>query len=159
LTSGKDEVFLATREGKAIRFNENGIRDMGRSAQGVRGIRLGKKDVVIGMAVVADKRATLLSVTEKGYSKRTEAQEYRIQSRGGKGIINLKVTEKNGNVVGLNLVSDRDDMMIITSKGMVVRCAVKGIRSTGRSTQGVRIMRLDKSDKVASVAKLIKEEE
>ena len=124
----------------------------------MRGISLGKKDVVIGMEVVTDKKATLLSVTEHGFSKRTEAQEYRIQSRGGKGIINLKVTDKNGSVVGLNLVSDKDDMMIITSKGMVVRCAVKDIRATGRSAQGVRIIKLDKTDKVVSVARLIKED-
>ena len=159
LTSGKDEIFIATNEGKAIRFNENAIRDMGRGASGVKGINLGKKDAVIGMEVIMDKKATFLSVTENGFSKRTEAQEYRIQSRGGKGIINLKVTSKNGAVIGLNLVSDRDDVMIITSKGMVVRCAVKGIRATGRSTQGVRIIRLAKGDKVVSVARVIKEEE
>jgi len=159
LTSGKNEVFIATKEGKAIRFSETAIRDMGRSAQGVRGINLGKKDSIIGMEVVTDKKATLLSVTENGFSKKTEAQEYRIQSRGGKGIINLKVTAKNGPVVGLNLVSDKDDLMIITSKGMVVRCAVKDIRTTGRSAQGVRIIKLDKQDKVASVERVVKEEE
>jgi len=159
LTSGKDEIFIATKEGKAIRFNESGIRDMGRGAAGVRAIKLGKKDSVIGMAIVADKKATLLSVTENGFGKRTEAQEYRIQSRGGKGIINLKVTTKNGPVVGLNLVSDKDDIMLITSKGMVVRCAVKGIRTTGRSTQGVHIIKLDKTDKVASVERVVKEED
>ncbi|MBN1353997.1 MAG: DNA gyrase subunit A [Candidatus Omnitrophica bacterium] len=159
LTSGKDEVFIATREGKAIRFNEANIRDMGRGAAGVRGINLGKKDAVVGMEVIKDKKANLLSITENGFGKRTEAQEYRIQSRGGKGIINLKVTTKNGYVVGLNLVSDNDDVMIMTTKGMVVRCAVKDIRVTGRSTQGVRIIKLDKSDKVASVARVVKEED
>ena len=158
LTSGKDEVFVATKEGKAIRFNEKGIRDMGRAAAGVRGINLGKKDTVVGMEVIIDKKATLLTVTENGFSKRTEAQEYRIQSRGGKGIINLKVTSKNGPVVGLKLVSDRDDLMIITSKGMVVRCAVKDIRATGRSAQGVRIIKLGKADKVVSVARVVKED-
>jgi len=158
-TTGKDEIFIATRDGKAIRFDEKGIRDMGRSAAGVRGMNLGKKDRIIGMEVIADKKATLLSVTESGFSKRTEAQEYRIQSRGGKGIINLKVTSKNGPVVGLKSVSDKDDVVIITSKGMVVRCAVKDIRSTGRSAQGVRMIKLDKADKVASVARVIKEED
>jgi DNA gyrase subunit A len=156
-TSGKDEIVIATKEGKAVRFSEKDIRDMGRGASGVRGIKLGKKDAVIGMEVVTDKEATLLSVTENGFSKRTQTQEYRIQSRGGKGIINLKVTSKNGPVVGFNLVSDKDDLMIITSKGMVVRCAVKSIRATGRAAQGVHIIRLAKGDKVASVAKVVKE--
>ena len=110
------------------------------------------------MEVIKDKKSTLLSVTENGYSKRTEAQEYRIQSRGGKGVINLKVTAKNGPVVGLKSVSDKDDIMFITSKGMVVRCAVKDIRATGRAAQGVRIIKLAKGDKVVSVAKVVKEE-
>ncbi len=158
LTSGRDEIFIATREGKAIRFNEKAIRDMGRAAAGVRGMNLGKKDAIIGMEVVADQKATLLSVTENGFSKRTEAQEYRVQSRGGKGIINLKVTAKNGPVIGLKIVSDKDDIMIITSKGMVVRCPVKDIRTTGRSAQGVRMIKLVKGDKAASVARVIKEE-
>ncbi len=158
-TSGTNEVFIATREGKAIRFSESAIRDMGRSAAGVRGMNLGKKDAIIGMEVIKDKVATLLSVTANGFSKRTEAREYRVQSRGGKGIINLKVTAKNGPVVGLKLVSDGDDLMIITSKGMVVRCAVKDIRATGRAAQGVRIIKLDKADKAVSVAQVVKEEE
>jgi len=158
LTLGKEEVFLATREGKAIRFDEKNIRDMGRGAAGVRAIKLDKKDSVIGMEIISDKKNTLLSITENGFGKRTEAQEYRLQSRGGKGIINLKVTEKNGCVIGLNQVSDEDEIMLITSKGMVVRCAVKDIRMTGRSTQGVRIIRLDKKDEVSSVARLIKDE-
>ncbi|NQU95691.1 MAG: DNA gyrase subunit A [Candidatus Omnitrophica bacterium] len=159
LTSGKDEVFIVTREGKAIRFNESDIRDMGRAAAGVRAIKLGKKDIVVGVQVIADKKATLLSVTENGFSKRTEAQAYRVQSRGGKGIINIKVTEKNGPVIGLKMVSDGDDIMIITAKGMIERCAVKDIRATGRGAQGVRIIRVGKDDKAASVARVIKEED
>jgi len=159
LTSGENQVFIATKEGKAIRFEEKAIREMGRGAAGVRGINLGKKDTVVGMEVLSDKKATLLSVTENGFSKRTEAQEYRTQSRGGKGIINLKVTEKNGSVIGFHLASDKDDLMIITAKGMIVRCAVKDIRATGRSAQGVRIIKLDKNDKVVSVARVVKEEE
>ena len=158
LTSGKDEIFIATKEGKAIRFNEKAIREMGRGAAGVRGMNLGKKDTIIGMEVIADKKATLLSVTENGFSKRTEAQEYRNQSRGGKGIINLKVTAKNGPVIGLKLVSDKDDIMIITSKRMGVRCSVKDIRTTGRAAQGVCMIKLEKGDKDASVARVIKEE-
>jgi len=159
LTSEKNEVFLATKEGKAVKFAEKDIRDMGRGAQGVRGIRLGKKDSLIGMEVITDRKMALLSVTENGFSKRTEAQEYRLQSRGGKGIINLKVTDKNGLVVGLKAVSDADDIMFMTSKGMVVRCAVKDIRTTGRSAQGVRIIKLEKGDKVVSVARVVKEED
>jgi len=159
MASDKDEIFIATKQGKAIRFAAKAIRDMGRSAAGVRGINLGKKDEVVGMQVISDKKASLVSVTQHGFSKRTEAQEYRIQSRGGKGIINIKVTDKNGPVVGLNTVSDKDDMMIITIKGMIVRCAVKDIRMTGRSAQGVRMIKVDKGDKVASVARVIKEEE
>jgi len=152
-------VFMATKEGKAIRFAEKQIRQMGRSAAGVRGINLGKKDEVVGMAVVRDKKSTLLTVTKNGFGKRTEASQYRIQSRGGKGIINIKVTSKNGPVVGLKMVSDRDEIMLMTQGGMVVRCAVKDIRTTGRAAQGVRIIRLDSKDNVASVASVVKEEE
>jgi len=159
LSSGKDEIFIGTREGKAIRFNEKNVRDMGRNAAGVRGMNLGKKDEIIGMEVVRDKKATLLTVTEEGFGKKTPVSEYRIQSRGGKGIINIKVTSKNGRVVGLKLVSDKDELMLITQNGMVVRCPVKDIRTTGRAAQGVHIVRLDSKDKVASVARVVKEEE
>jgi len=158
LSSGKDEIFIATREGKSIRFSEKNIRSMGRAAAGVRGMNLGKKDEIIGMEVVTDTKATLLTVTDQGYGKKTPLENYRVQSRGGKGIINIKVTEKNGKVIGLNLVSDRDELMIITYQGMVVRCPVKDIRTTGRAAQGVRIIRLQPKDKVASVARVIKED-
>ena len=159
LTMKDDEIFVATREGKAIRFQEKQIRQMGRSAAGVRGINLSKKDEVVGMAVVRDKKSTLLTVTKNGFGKRTEVSEYRIQSRGGKGIINIKVTSKNGPVVGLKMVSDKDDIMLVTQGGMVVRCAVKDIRATGRAAMGVRIIRLDSKDNVTSVASVVKEEE
>jgi DNA gyrase subunit A len=158
LTGKDDEIFIATRGGKAIRFPEKQIRQMGRNAGGVRGMKLGKKDEVVGMVVVRDKKATLLTVTKNGFGKRTQASEYRVQSRGGKGIINIKVTAKNGPVVGLRMVSDRDDIMLITQGGMIVRCPVKDIRTTGRAAQGVRIIRLDKKDNVASVASVVKEE-
>ena len=131
---------------------------MGRNAAGVRGIKLGKKDEVVGMVVVRDKKATLLTVAKNGFGKRSEVSEYRIQSRGGKGIINMKVTSKNGPVVGLRMVSDRDDIMLITQGGIIVRCPVKDIRTTGRAAQGVRIIRLDSKDSVASVASVVKEE-
>jgi len=159
LTEKGDEIFIATSGGKAIRFPEKQIREMGRNAAGVRGINLAKKDKVVGMAVVRDRKATLLTVTKSGFGKRTEASEYRIQSRGGKGIINIKVTAKNGPVVGLKMVSDRDDIMLITEGGMVVRCPVKDIRNTGRAAQGVRIIRLNAKDNVASIASVVREED
>ncbi len=158
LTNGDDEILLATREGKAIRFKEAQVRDMGRSAKGVRGINLGKKDECNAMEIVRPDQ-TVLTVTGQGFGKRTAFKEYRLQSRGGKGIINIKVTGKNGEAVDLTTVSDRDEIMLITSKGMIVRCPIKDIRTTGRSTQGVRLMRLEPGDKVASVAKIVPEDE
>ncbi|MGH7889500.1 MAG: DNA gyrase C-terminal beta-propeller domain-containing protein, partial [Thermodesulfobacteriota bacterium] len=159
LTDGKQEIFLATRKGKAIRFPESLVRSMGRGAGGVRGVNLEAKDHVIGMEVV-NKNATLLSVTEKGFGKRSEVEEYRITSRGGKGVTNIKVTDKNGEVVGLKCVTDKDDLMIMTKEGMVVRCSVKDIRETGRVAQGVRLINLKKaSDKVTAIAKVEPEEE
>ncbi|MBU0633995.1 MAG: DNA gyrase subunit A [Candidatus Omnitrophica bacterium] len=158
LTEGNQEIFLATKEGKAIRFSEEKVRPMGRTAAGVRGISLAKKDIVIGMEVVR-KDTTLLTVTENGFGKRSSIVEYRVQSRGGKGIINIKTTETNGLVVGLNTITEQDDIVLITSSGMVVRCAIKDVRVTGRSTQGVRLMRLKDKDKVVAVARLAAKEE
>ena len=158
LTNGDDELLLATKEGKAIRFKESQVREMGRAAKGVRGIRLGKKDACIAMEIVkADQ--TVLTVTGQGFGKRTSFKEYRLQSRGGKGIINIKVTGKNGEAVGLKTVSDKDEIMLMTEKGMVVRSPVKDIRSTGRSTQGVRLIKLDSGDKVSVLAKIVPEDE
>jgi DNA gyrase subunit A len=158
LTNGDDEILLATKEGKAIRFKESQVREMGRGAKGVRGVNLGKKDECIALIVVKPDQ-TVLTVTGQGFGKRTAFKEYRLQSRGGKGIINIKVTGKNGEAVGLKTVSDRDEVMLITEKGMIVRSPVKDIRATGRSTQGVRLMRLESGDKVASVAKIVPEDE
>ena len=159
MTDGKQEIFIATRKGKAIRFPETLVRSMGRAAGGVRGITLDPKDHVIGMEVV-NKKATLLSVTEKGFGKRSEIEEYRVTSRGGKGVTNIKVTDKNGEVVGLRCVTDKDDLMIMTQAGMVVRCSVKDIRETGRVAQGVRLINLKKdNDKVVAVAKVEPEDE
>lgn len=158
LTAGHDEILLATKEGKAVRFKETDVRDMGRSAKGVRGIKLGKKDACIAMEIVKPD-ATVLTVTGEGFGKRTSFKEYRLQSRGGKGIINIKVTGKNGEAVGMKTVTDRDEIMLITEKGMIVRSPIKDIRVTGRSTQGVRLMRLEAGDKIASVAKIVPEDE
>jgi len=158
LTSGHDEILLATKTGKAVRFKESDVRDMGRGAKGVRGINLAKKDVCIAMAVVRPE-ATVLTVTSEGFGKRTPFKEYRLQSRGGKGIINIKVTGKNGEAVGMKTITDRDEIMLMTEKGMVVRSPIKDIRTTGRSTQGVRLMRLDSGDKIASIAKIVPDDE
>ena len=158
LARAKDEVVLATRRGKAIRFRADQIRDMGRTAKGVRGIRLDKGDVVIGMEI-AEPKASLLTITELGFGKRTQLDQYRTQGRGGKGIINIKTTQKNGLVVGLKAVEDEDELMVMTQKGMIVRCPVKDIRTTGRSAIGVHVIRLEPKDKVATIAKLEKEEE
>jgi DNA gyrase subunit A len=158
LTDGKQELLIGTREGKAIRFSEAKVRDMGRGAKGVRGISLGKKDEVIAM-VIPQKDSTILTVTELGFTKRTPIAEYRLTSRGGKGIINIKVTNKNGKAVNLKTVSDNDELMVITQNGMFLRCAVKDIRSTGRSAQGVRLIKLQDKDRVSCVAPVIAEEE
>ncbi len=158
LTDGKQELLIGTRQGKAIRFPESKVRDMGRQAGGVRGISLAKKDEVIAM-VLAQKDATVLTVTELGFAKRTPVKEYRLTSRGGKGIINIKVTHKNGEAVSLKTVSDKDELMVITQNGMFLRCAVKDIRTTGRSAQGVRLIKLQDKDRVSCVAPVIAEEE
>ena len=158
LTNGADEIFIATSAGKAIRFNEEDVRSMGRGAKGVRAIRLAKGDFVVGMEIARAEQSAL-TVTQGGFGKRTPFKEYRMQSRGGKGIINIKVTAKNGRAVGLMSVRDDDEIMLITGKGMIVRCPVKDIRVTGRSAQGVRLMRFELADKIASVARLVEEKD
>lgn len=164
MTDGNQDMLLATRQGKAIRFKEKQIRGMGRQAKGVRGISLSKKDEVVGVEIVTPELsktgATILTVTAEGFAKRTSVEEYRSQSRGGKGIINVKVTAKNGEAIGLNCVLPDDEIMTITHHGMIVRCPVKDIRETGRNAQGVRLMTLEKDDHITSVAKIaVKEEE
>jgi len=162
LSNGKYEILLATKEGKSLRFPEKQLRDMGRSAKGVRGIKLSKNDSVVSMQVfptdIEKTGRSLLTVTSLGFAKRTDFNEYRIQSRGGKGIINLKVTSKNGYVVKVLGVLKDDEIMTVTKHGMMVRCQVKDVRESGRSTQGVRLVSLDKSDAVSSVAQIISKE-
>ena len=158
LTDGQQEIILATREGKSIRFAETDVRHMGRTASGVRGISLAKKDYVIGMEIV-EHEGTILTVTESGVGKRTKFEEYRIQSRGGKGIINIKTTQTNGKVVAFKTVVDTDELMLITSSAMVVRCPIKDIRATGRSTQGVRLIRTKANDKLVAVARVAAKED
>ncbi|HNX90380.1 MAG TPA: DNA gyrase subunit A [Candidatus Omnitrophota bacterium] len=158
LSDGKDEICLATKMGKSIRFKEDKIRSMGRSAQGVRGISLKKGDSVVGMVKV-EKEGTILTVCEKGYGKRTEFSVYRLQSRGGSGIINIKIVDKNGPVVGIKTVREEDEIMLISKSGMVVRIAVKDISEIGRATQGVRLISLKPGDKLTSVAMVEKEDD
>jgi DNA gyrase subunit A len=157
LSNGDDEIFIATSGGKAIRFHEKGIRPMGRSARGVKGITLRKNDKVVGMVKGAE-GGTLLSVTEKGFGKKTEFSEYRLQSRGGGGVINLKIVEKNGKVVGVKSANDSDEVMLISQHGMIVRVAVSGISTVGRSTQGVRVISLKAGDRLNAVASVVAKE-
>ncbi len=162
ITDKKDEVFLATKEGMAIRFDSKQIREIGRTGMGVRGIKLGKDDKVIGCAILKDgeKNSTLLSVTENGFGKRTKITEYRKQSRGGKGLKNIKVTPKVGKIVDIKLTTDKDELMLITTKGTLIRTKVADIKVIGRNTQGVRLIRIkDETEKVSAVARIIDEEE
>ncbi len=158
ITSGKDEIFLATNSGKAIRFNEKDVREMGRTASGVRGMNIDKKDEIIAAEIV-DTEATALSVTELGFGKKTKFKEYRIQTRGGKGIINVKVTPKNGKVVNVLTVQEEDEIVIVTTGGMVVRCPVNQIRTSGRNAQGVRVIRLKDGHKAAAAARVVEKDE
>tara|TARA_B100001013_G_scaffold313594_1_gene219750 strand:- start:660 stop:1871 length:1212 start_codon:yes stop_codon:yes gene_type:complete len=154
LTDADNEVILATRNGLAIRFRESDARPMGRVAEGVRGIRLGADDEVVGMVVVARDEATLLVVSESGMGKRSEIDAYRLQARGGKGVINLKTNEKTGKVVAIKSVVPEDQLMVITRNGVINRQRIDEIRVIGRATQGVRLVNLDENDSVMDVARV-----
>lgn len=156
ITTGNDEIILGTRDGMAIRFHEQDVRPMGRNSVGVCGIKLREGDEVVDM-VVAEPDATLLTVCQHGYGKRTDLDEYRIQKRGGYGLINIKTTERNGHVVALKAVHDHDELMLITANGMIVRMGLETVRTIGRNTSGVRLMTLAESDSVVAVARLAKE--
>ena len=157
ITTGSDEIVLGTRNGQAIRFKETNVRPMGRTAAGVRGVNLRKGDKVVGM-VILDPAATLLTLCENGYGKRTHFDEYRIQSRGGYGIINIKTTARNGKVVAVKPIRDSDELMLITSGGMIVRTGADGLRTIGRATQGVRVIGLKPGDKLVAIARVISED-
>jgi len=168
LTDGNQIVFLASHDGQAIRFDENDVRPMGRNATGVRGMNLGEKDYIVGMAttlkpeakaavkegevaadvadLVPEKGSLILSVTENGYGKRTPADEYRLTNRGGKGVINVKTTERNGKVVGISQVSEKSEVMLISQYGKIIRIESKFIRESGRSAQGVRLIHVEPGD-------------
>jgi DNA gyrase subunit A len=155
LTDGTCDIVLATRKGQAVRFHEDKVRAMGRTAYGVRGVNLVKEDYVVA-AVVVKRESTLLTVTENGYGKRSDIGDYRVTNRGGKGVINIKASDRNGEVVVVKEVVDDDELLMITHKGIVNRLAIASVRSMGRATQGVRLMKLDKGDKVIDVAKVPK---
>jgi len=158
LTTGKEEVIISTRKGKAIHFAEEEIRPIARTGQGVRGIRLGEGDGVIGMEIVT-KGDTLLTATSNGYGKRTSVEKHRLQARGGKGVINIITDRRNGEVVGIKRVIEGDDVMLVTSRGLFIRQPVKGIRLIGRSTKGVRLIRLEEGDRLVAIASVVKENE
>jgi DNA gyrase subunit A len=158
ITDGTNDVVLATRHGMSIRFSEKDCREMGRATTGVRGIELEGDDRVIGMVVIR-RDSTLLVVSEKALGKRSELAEYRVQHRGGKGIITLRHTDKTGDIVALKEVLPDDELMLITRHGVIIRVPVDSIRVIGRNTQGVRIMNLDEGDVVMDVARVVKEEE
>lgn len=152
LTDGEDNVVLVTSKGMCITFDEKDVRPVGRSAQGVLGIRLDKDDFVIGMeSIIGGKNATLLAITEHGFGKRTELEEYRVQNRGGKGVITYKITPKTGNIVGIRIANGDEDVMMITDKGTIIRLNVSEVSVLGRSTQGVTLMRTNDGGKVVSI--------
>ena len=154
VTTGKDEIILGTVNGQSIRFQETDVRSMGRTAAGVRGIHLREGDEVVEMAIV-DPMASLLTVCENGYGKRTSFEAYRVQTRGGLGIINIRTNERNGKVVGMKSIRENDELMLITHGGMVVRTGLNELRMIGRATQGVRVIALKEDDKLVSIAKVV----
>ena len=157
LTNGKQDIILGTEQGKAMRFSEENVRTMGRVTHGVKGIKLKNKDRVVGMVVV-DENASMLTVCEKGYGKRTDFSEYPAHHRGGQGVINIKTTDRNGSVVAVIDARDTDELIMITAKGMIIRTPVNTIRAIGRNTQGVTLFSVDEGDKVVSVARVVPEE-
>jgi DNA gyrase subunit A len=155
MTDGTGQMFLGTRDGMAIRFPEADVRPMGRTAFGVRGISLREGDSVVAMeAIPAGADASVMTVCENGYGKRTAIDEYRVQSRGGVGIISIHATDRNGQVVGIACVSGEDELMLITQQGKILRMPTSGTRPIGRATQGVRLIEIEADDRVVSVVRL-----
>lgn len=160
LTNGSNEIMMALKSGKCIRFNEENVRSMGRGASGVRGITLGSnKDEVVGMIAVESEEANVMVVSEKGYGKRSSVADYRVTNRGGKGVKTINVTDKTGELIAIKNVSDEDDLMIITKNGITIRMHVEDLRVMGRATQGVRLISLRGNDEIASVAKVERSDE
>lgn len=158
LTEGNNDLVIGTKNGMAIRFNEKDVRNMGRTATGVRGVKLGAGDKVVGLIVIKSV-STLLVVTDKGFGKRSKVDDYRITKRGGKGVITVKTSEKNGKMIAMMEVNDNDELVIITTKGMVIRQSVSALRVMGRNTQGVRVIRLNEGDSIADIAKVVSEDD
>lgn len=159
LTDGQDNVVLVTKEGMSITFDEKDVRPIGRVAQGVIGIKLDKEDYVIGMeSIISGAKATLLAITENGFGKRTELDEYRVQTRGGKGVITYKITPKTGKIVGIRIATEDEDVMLITDQGTIIRLAVKEVSVLGRSTQGVTLMRTNDGATVVSIETIPRED-
>lgn len=158
ITDGNQEIFLSSAGGKSIRFNESGVRPMGRATRGVKGMGLAEGDVLVGMEVLSE-TATIMTVSENGYGKRSPMEEYRRQSRGGKGIITLRTSQRNGQVIGVFQVTEDDELMLITSSGKVLRLKVNSIRTIGRNTQGVKLIGLSPDEKVTGIARLAEKEE
>lgn len=158
VTDGTHDVFLAKKLGKAIRFHESDVREMGRAARGVRGTLLAKGDEVVGMAVVVGEDGTVLSITENGYGKRTKISDYRVIKRGGRGVISIKANKRNGPVVAVHVVNETDHVMIMTANGIMIRLPVGGISLIGRNTQGVRVINLSSGDRVVGVARVVTED-
>jgi DNA gyrase subunit A len=155
LTNGTSQIMIATKNGKCIRFPEEKVREVGRGSIGVRGITMEDNDEVIGMIVVNDvEKETVLVVSEKGYGKRTAVEDYRITNRGGKGVITLNITEKTGNLIAIQNVTDEDGLMIINKSGVAIRMNMDEMRVMGRNTQGVRMINLKKNDEIAAIAKV-----
>jgi len=155
LTSGTSEIVMALKSGRAIRFNESTVRPMGRTATGVRGITLENgDDEVVGMISIDNPETTVLVVSEKGYGKRTDIDDYRVTNRGGKGVKTLNITDKTGKLVAIKGVTDKEDLMIINKSGIIIRIAVSELHTMGRATQGVRLITLKENDEIASVAKI-----
>lgn len=159
LTDGKNEIVMVTREGLSIRFDEEDVRPMGRTSMGVKGITLSKGDYVVGMEPVKEDNGYILAITENGFGKRTELEEYRVQARAGKGVLTYKTTPKTGHIIGIKIVNDNDDIMMITDTGVIIRLNVKDISVLGRNTQGVTLMRTSDGGKVINIAKLPVEED
>ena len=157
VTDGNREILLGSRKGKAIRFKEQEARPMGRTARGVKGMTVGKDDEIIGMESTGE-GASILTITENGFGKRTNTSEYRIQGRGGRGVITIRTTERNGNVIGMKPVTDDDEVMLVTSHGKIIRMKIKEISVIGRNTQGVKLIGVEKGEKVVGIARLAEKE-
>ncbi|WP_337872816.1 DNA gyrase subunit A [Ignavibacterium sp.] len=159
MTDGNNDIVIGTRNGFAIRFHEKDVRDMGRTTTGVRGIKLIKGDKVVGLLVIRHPQTSVLVVTEKGYGKRSDINDYRITKRGGKGVITVKTTDKVGKMIAMMEVVDKDELVIISTQGMVIRQGIKDIRVMGRNTQGVRVIKLNEGDTIADIARAIPDDE